>query len=407
MRRILLNLTMAMESLQNFKLRSALAIMGVFLGTVSLIVVSNLSSSLIKKTELEAAKLGQDLIIVRSGQVLKHATGIRLLSEATTLKPADAVALLAGSRFLKDVSPSSNKTFNLRSGQLILNSILVNGITPNFEAVRNFHAVQGRFIAEADDSNSRRVVLLGTKVVQKLFGDKDPFGKTILIQRVPFEVIGVMEEKGADLSGLDQDNQVFIPLNTFLKRLVNRDFISAVYVTAMGGQVIDAAAEEMKNILRKRHKIKPGQRDDFTIIDLKDVMALKAQAMNAVNVLGAIAATISFLIGSLGILSIMILMVSERRLEIGIRRAVGSKRRDIVFQFLMESSFISFAGAAVGVVAGVIISLSALTFFDLPVTISPAGFVFSFFASLAVGMTGGIYPAQKALTIQPVDVIRA
>jgi putative ABC transport system permease protein len=407
MKRVFLNLKIAVRSLLNFKLRTALAILGVFLGTFSLIVVSNLSDSLMIKTEKEAESFGKNLLIVRSGVVRKMGTSTRLLSEATTLTIEDAQAVVLGSRFISDVSASGNKLFPVRYENTVLKSILVVGVPPNYPAIRNFPVAEGRFISPEDDRTLNKVAVIGTKVAERLFGKEDPIGKHVLISRVPCRVIGIMQEKGVDISGVDQDNQIFVPLNTYLRRFVNKDYINSISVQVTDEQFLLPARTQIEEILRLRHKIKNSQNDDFTVIDLKDVMALKTQAMSMIKVLGRVSAVVSFLIGGLGILSIMILIVNERKLEIGIRRAVGSRKRDIVLQFLLEASFISFSGGTVGVLLSSVASILIFWFAKLPFTLSPAGHLISFLASITVGILAGIYPSQKAIRIQPVDVIRA
>jgi putative ABC transport system permease protein len=406
MKRIILNLKIAVRSLLNFKLRTALAILGVFLGTFSLIVVSNLSDSLTIKTEKEAENFGKNLLIVRSGVVRKMGTSTRLLSEATTLTLGDAQSVVHGSRFISDVSPSGNKLFPVRYENTVLKSVLVVGVPPNYPKIRNFPVGEGRFISLDDDRTLSKVAVLGTKVAERLFGNEDPVGKHILIWRVPCMVIGIMQEKGVDVSGVDQDNQIFVPLNTYLRRFVNIDYINTISVQVTDEQFLPAAKSQIEEILRVRHKIQSNQNDDFTVIDLKDVMALKTQAMSMIKVLGRVSAVVSFLIGGLGILSIMILIVNERKLEIGIRRAVGSRKRDIVLQFLLEASFISFIGGTVGVLLSSFASILIFWFSNLPFMVSPAAHLFSFLASITVGILAGIYPSRKAIRIQPVDVIR-
>jgi putative ABC transport system permease protein len=407
MKRTFLNLKIAMRSLLNFKLRTALAILGVFLGTFSLIVVSNLSDSLTKKTEKETEKLGKNLLIIRSGVIRRFGTVTRLLSEATTLTVEDSEAILQSSPYIKAVSPSGNKTFPVRYGDISLKSILVIGVTPNYTEVRNFNVEEGSFITEVDNKNLNRVAVLGKEVSKNLFGEINPIGQHILIWRVPCRVIGLMEEKGVDISGFNQDNQIFIPLNTFLRRFVNKDYINSISVQTVDEKYIPMVKTDIEDLLRKRHKIRGEQKDDFTVIDLKDVMALKTQAMSMVNILGKVAAAVSFFIGSIGILSIMILIVNERRVEIGIRRAVGSRKRDIILQFIIESAFISLSGGIIGVLVSFITTVIILTLSKLPFTISLTGLMTSFIASVGVGILAGIYPSKKATKIQPIDVIRA
>lgn len=407
MKRIALNLRIALRSLYSFKLRTALAILGVFLGTFSLILVSNLSASLSRKGEMEIEKLGKDMLVVRSGRVLRHGGSARLLSEATTLTLADSRAIAEGAPFVLDVSPSSYKNFPVRHGGVVLASILVAGVSSNYPELRNFHVKEGSFFTADDDQALKRVVVLGKKVADKLFGDESPIGRNIMIWRVPCQVIGIMEEKGVDLSNVDQDNQIFVPINTFMRRLANRSYINTIYVRSATAEAMGGAKEQIESILRKRHGIRGGKKDDFTVIDSKDVMALRRQATEMIAVLGRIAAGISFTIGAIGILSIMILIVNERRVEIGIRRAVGSRRRDIVIQFLVESSFISVMGGMAGVLLSVLVSAIVFQVSKLPFEISPAGLLVSFLASVFTGVLAGIYPSQRATGIQPVDIIRS
>lgn len=403
---IYLNFKIATGSLCGFRLRTLLAIFGVFLGTFSLIIVANLSKSLVKKTELEAEKLGKDIIVVRSGIVRRFGVRMRILSESTNLKIQDASAILDGTTSVIDVSPSSSRPFPVRYNGTSLSNIPVIGVMPNFTAIRNFNVEHGVFITDNDLKELNKVVVLGKAVARKLFGNEDPLGKHILIYRVPFQVIGVMEEKGVDVSGVDQDNQVFVPLSTFLRRLVNKDYINTIYVKLSPGGYNEIARAEIKGILRKRHNLKEGKEDDFTIIDMKDVMTLQTQAISLIKTLGRISAVISFLIGGIGILSIMILIVNERKIEIGIRRAVGATKRDIIIQFLMEASFISLTGG----IAGLLFSLPAsgviFNITGLPFSISITGIFFSTIASILIGILAGIYPSKKATTFEPLQVIR-
>jgi len=407
MKRTLLNLKIALGSLGNFKLRTALATLGVFFGTLSLVVVGNLSDSLALKTEQEIANLGNNLIIVVSGQIHRYGPNIPLISRSTNLTLGDAEAIAGSLPAAARVSPSGFKAFPVRRGNTVLKAIAVNGVTPDFSEVRNFEIAEGSPITEEDDRLQRKVALIGRTTAEKLFGEENPVGKTILIWRVPCQIIGVMAEKGADLAGNDQDNQLFIPLKTFLRNFVNRENVNIIYVQAASVEAINPLRGEIEALLRVRHGIRKDMKDDFGVFDLKEVTALKSQAMDLITVLGRIAAAASFLIGALGILSIMILIVNERRVEIGIRRAVGSRKRDIILQFLMESSFISVSGGAIGMAAGLLMSLAIARVLSYPASISVRGLLTAFAASVASGILAGIYPSLKATTIHPVDIIRS
>ncbi|HOG17297.1 MAG: Macrolide export ATP-binding/permease protein MacB [Syntrophaceae bacterium PtaU1.Bin231] len=407
MKRLALNLRIALRSLANFRLRTALAVLGVFFGTFSLIIVLNLSDSMAEKTEQETESLGKNLLIVRSGFARRYGANVQFMTTATNLTVEDARAVADGIPYVTGVCPTGYKNFPVRYEGTVLNSILVTGVPPNYEDIRNFRVQEGRFVTDEDSRNLRKVVVIGSGIAEKLFGEADPLGRTIMIWRVPCEVIGVMEAKGVDLSGVDQDNQLFVPLQTFLKNFVNREYVNTFYVQTVDTASLKPAKEAIEDLLRKRHRIAKGTRDDFAVIDLKDVMALKSKAMDLISILGKIAAAASFLIGGLGILSIMILIVSERRMEIGVRRAVGSRKRDIVFQFLMESAFISVSGGMIGVAAGVAVSLAVAAVLHYPARISLAGLTLSFLLSIASGVLAGLYPSVRATKIHPVDVLRS
>lgn len=404
--RLFINMKIAFRSLGNFKLRTALAMLGAFLGTFSLIVVSNLSESLSKKTEMEIAKLGENLLIVKSGIVRRLGTGTNLIGEATNLTIGDAAAIRQNSLFIEDVAPSANKLFPVRYGNTILSSVLVMGVTPGYTDIRNFKVQTGSFFTENDNLSISKVAVIGTKVADRLFGNENPLGKNILIYRVPCQIIGILEEKGVDISGFDQDNQIFVPLNTYLRTFVNKTFINNISVKIIDDKSISLAKAEITNILRSRHKITGAKKDDFSVIDLKDVVALSTQAMDMIKILGRVAALISFIIGGLGILSIMVLIVNERRTEIGIRRAIGARKRDIMLQFLMESSVISWCGGTAGLLLSVIASIIIFSIAELPMVISFKGLFITFVATSLIGVAAGIYPAKKAVQIQPVSIIR-
>ncbi len=403
---IYINFKIATGSLCGFRLRTLLALFGVFLGTFSLIIVANISKSLVKKTEIEAEKLGKDIIVVRSGIVKRFGVRMRILSESTNLKIQDANSILYETTSVIAASPSSSRPFPLRYNGTSLSNIPVIGVMPDFTTIRNFNVEHGVFITDNDVKELNKVVVLGKAIARKLFGDEDPLGRYILIYRVPFQVIGVMEEKGVDVSGVDQDNQVFVPLSTFLRRLVNKDYINTIYVKIRPGGYNEITKVEIRDILRKRHKLKEGKEDDFTIIDMKDVMTLQTQAISLIKTLGRISAVISFLIGGIGILSIMILIVNERKIEIGIRRAVGATKKDIIIQFLMEASFISLTGGLAGLLLSFPASGAIFNLTGLPFSISITGLFFSTIASIGIGILAGIYPSKKATTFEPLQVIR-
>ena len=407
MKRIVLNLKISLRSLASFKLRTALAVLGVFFGTFSLIIVSNLAGSLTLKTEQEIDNMGTNLIVVISGQLHRRGPNVPLASRAMTLTTGDAEAIGQSLPAVKQVSPSGFKAFPVRRENTVLKAVAVNGITANFSDIRNFPVAEGSPITEEDNRLQRKVALIGRITADKLFGSENPLGKTILVWRVPCRVIGVMSEKGMDLVGNDQDNQIFVPLTTFLRNFTNRDNVNIIYVQAISGEAIEPLRVEIEALLRTPARDQKGSEGRLHRRRSKGVHRAQEPGDGPHHGPGRIAAGASFLIGALGILSIMTLIVNERRMEIGIRRAVGSRKRDIVLQFLMESSFISLSGGAIGVVAGLLMSLAIARILGYPASVSALGLLMAFAGSVASGILAGIYPSLKATTIHPVDIIRS
>ncbi|KJU87385.1 ABC-type antimicrobial peptide transport system, permease component [Candidatus Magnetobacterium bavaricum] len=404
LRNITLNLSIAARSFGSFKLRSALAVAGVVLGTLSLITVTNISASLRLQTLREVESFGKNLLIVRSGLMGMHANP-GALGESTSLTLADVRAIKNSTFYINNIAPSTSRNFPIRHLDTTITATLM-GVGSEFFQIRKLDLSDGQYFNPADDKELRRKVIIGAKVARRLFGDADPIGKYVYVYRVPCEVSGVLRPVGADAAGVDSDNVAYVPINTYLRRFVNKQYVSTIYIEAGDESSLSPLAEQLENLLRLRHNIKKGQRDDFTVINLKDVNDIKTQAIKLVKMLGLITSLVSFTISAVGILSIMILMVNERRMEIGIRRAVGSKKRDIMIQFLIESSFISFTGGVIGSVIGVALSLLVALVTGMPFVVSGTGVMIAFTASLCTGLFSGIYPSKKAIEIEPIYILR-
>lgn len=403
---ILLNLSIAVKSLRSFRVRSLLAMSGVLLGSLSLIIVYNISLSISQRTEAEIERLGKNMLIVRSGVVRRFGSSVRLFSDAATLTVEDSDAIQSGIEFVEVVSPVSSSTFPVRAGSKTLYDVLIVGTTPDYERIRNQLVQRGEMFSGESGESLERTIVVGKKIEDGLFDGKDPIGKYVLVYRAPCRIIGVLEEKGEDASGVDQDRQILMPIETFQRRFVNRTNINMILVRVSSESAQPYVKRQIQSLLRVRHHISDGDEDDFTVLSSRDLMELKEQAMRIVNVLGKIAALVSFAIGGIGILSIMVLIVNERHMEIGMRRAVGSRKRDIVMQFMMESAFISLAGSVAGLALGMIVTAAIYLFSSLPLAFSPVGVVLSFLASMLIGVGAGVYPARKAVRIQPIDIMR-
>ncbi|MCI4624598.1 MAG: ABC transporter permease [Candidatus Magnetoovum sp. WYHC-5] len=402
-RNIILNIKISIESFSNFKLRTALAVFGVVLGTLSLITVANVSDALSFKTEQEIAKLGKNLLIVKSD--IRH-FGPRVFSDSANLTIWDAIAIKDFVQGVQVTLPVANKTFPVRYKDVVLKSSLVMGVNQHFFNVRGLHLSEGSFFTKKEIDNSLKTVVIGSKVADTLFGTENPIGKYIYLYRAPFIVIGTLESIGVDLANVDQDNIIYVPLTTYLRRLVNDIKINLIYIQVVDNKAMPSVQQSIEKLLQIRHKIKKGLENDFSVVDLKDVTSLQTQAMTIVKTLGLITSCLSFVISSIGILSIMVLIVNERKVEIGIRRAVGSRKRDIVWQFLTESSFISLLGAIAGLIVGILLTAIISKLASIPFIISMQGIIVAFFASLITGILSGIYPSKKAIEIQPVQVLK-
>jgi putative ABC transport system permease protein len=252
-----------------------------------------------------------------------------------------------------------------------------------------------------------KVCVLGQSVAKRLFGTPDKaVGKLVYLYRASFRVVGVMEAKGRDLSGEDQDEYLLMPLTTYLRRVSNQTWVSGVYLRLSSDAGLDMVQRSATAIMRERHSLTDGEDDDFSTMSPKDTIKLQRQALDLMTTLGAITSSISFAVGGLGILSIMILVVRSRRVEIGIRRAVGGRRRDIVRQFLFESGLMAGVGGACGVGLTVVLVVAASSLAGLPLVIEPASLILTLVGSCLLGVLAGAYPAWQAANIQILDVLK-
>jgi putative ABC transport system permease protein len=265
----------------------------------------------------------------------------------------------------------------------------------------------GRFITWEDEKQRARVCVLGMKIAERLFGNPEQaLGQMVFIFRAGVRVIGVMELKGADIVGSDQDEQVFVPLSTFMRRFTNQDWITGVYLQLTDNQSYDAVKKTADSILRQRHHLGETEAVDFSLLTAKDTIQLQEQALQLVQTLGRLSSGISFAVGGLGILSLMVLLVRSRRMEIGVRRAVGARRLDIIRQFILESGLMAGAGGFVGVVSAAGLVLLIYKIGEMPVTYDPIFIIGPMVGSVLLGLLAGAYPAWQAAKIEVLDILR-
>ncbi len=402
-----LSLRIALASLAAHRLRTALAMLGVLFGAFVLTGVLHVTRAMVAKAEQETEKLGPNLVMAAAGQVrFRRSGGARVRELPATFTRADAPAPATQLPGRKNAAPFLSEPMALRVGGRKIPAQIV-ATTPAYPDVRSFHPEFGRFFTPRDLEAKTKVCVLGRTVAERLFGSPpSAVGRFVYLFRARVRVLGVMEAKGKDLSGTDQDEQVFVPLTTFMRRFSNRDFITGAYLSAAEAASLDAVVENAKTLLRRRHRIGPGEKSDFSVFTARQAMQVQRQALDLVWTLGVISSCISFAIGALGIASIMILLVRARRLEIGVRRAVGAKRRDIMRQFFLESALMSGAGGGGGVALALGLVSAVYGFGVFPPVYDLDIIAAALAGSVALGLAAGAWPAWQASRIQVLDALR-
>lgn len=397
-------LRIALQNLVVHKGRMILALLGILFAVMSLVAFGNISNGMKKKINNEISKFGKNLVIVRSGIVFATGRGTRQFAEAKTLKLRDVGMIKESIPGIKEAVPFFDRSYPARYGDKSLTVSIV-GTTDTVFKIRNIDLLMGTYFTREEDLKADKKAVVGYKVFDNLFQWEDPIGKYILVYRVPTEIIGVMEEKGTDFTGQDQDLQVYIPLNTFMRRYSNVDYLKGIYIQLEDGVSLTEMKTTLKNFIRKIHNMKPEQKDDFSVFTMEDIVKTQEQGIRLVSILTVIASTVSFLIGGLGIFAIMLLSISERKLEIGIRRVVGSKKRDIILQFLTESVIVALVGGIFGVLVGFIITLIVNYFGEFPFSLYLGNIGLSLLVSTVIGILAGIYPAMQGTKYEPISVL--
>ncbi|NUN65603.1 FtsX-like permease family protein [Pseudanabaena biceps] len=400
--------SMAAESLWNNRLRTALTMLGVIIGIAAVIAITSIGQGIQKSTESQLQALGTNSINVLTGSA--RAGGISQGGgSASTLTLEDAKAV-AQAPAVKLVSAYLQRNRQVSYGNQNTSTTII-GTDVNYSPIRNTFPTEGRYFDQEDIDNARSLAVLGSKVKSDLFGRANALGERIRIQGEQYEVIGIMETKGAS-GGFDQDDRLFIPLKNMSARQVGNNALQGVsvngfWVQALDESEIEAAQFQLTNLLRLRHKIYPPQPDDFRIVNQTDIVSAFTNIVGLLTLMVGAIAAISLIVGGIGIANIMLVSVVERTREIGVRKALGATRSAILNQFLTEAILVSGLGGVLGIGLGVAIAFGASTIFQFPFLVSIWAVLAGFGLSMIVGLVAGVIPARSAAKLDPIQALRS
>lgn len=393
---------MAWASLIANKMRSILTMLGIIIGVAAVIALVSIGNGVKQDIQNSISSLGSNLLMVMPGA--PRTPGVRpSQGSMKSLKVSDyqAISKLDGVKAASPYTANSYVTIYQSKNW----TTTVSGVSSNFQDVNNWTMAEGRFISSKNVENRERIAVVGQTVVKNLFAGEDPVGKEIRVKNIPFRVIGVLNSKGNGTMGNDQDDVIFIPYTTAMERVEGVDYLRMVYVVASDDNGIDRLQSDIENLLRVRHSIKDTNLDDFNIQNMKSIMETMEQTTGTLTLfLGAVAA-ISLVVGGIGIMNIMLVSVTERTREIGIRKALGATYFVIVTQFLIEAVVISLMGGLIGIALGIGASKLIGLASGMSTVISVPTIVLSFAFSMAIGLVFGIYPARKAAKLNPIDAL--
>jgi putative ABC transport system permease protein len=405
--KLLSSLKVALRALQINKMRSFLTMLGIIIGVGAVIIMVAIGSGASEMIAQQIASMGSNLLIVIPGATT--AGGARMgFGSVSTLTSDDAKAIKEECSAVKAVAPIWGGVTQVVYGNQNWNTG-VNGTTADFFEIREWPIASGRSFNEQEITGAVKVAVVGQSVVENLFGSANPLGQVIRIKKVPFTVIGVLSSKGQSARGDDQDDVVYIPLTTSQKKVFGSalpNTVRIILVQARDIEVMADAEKQVNNLLNQRHRTQRGQLPDFTVRNLTEIMATAEQSAKVMTLLLGSIALVSLLVGGIGIMNIMMVSVTERTREIGIRMAVGARGIDILFQFLTESVVLSLVGGLIGIGIGVLGAKVTAMFSGWNVLISYWALLISFTFAAAVGIFFGFYPAHKASRLNPIDALR-
>jgi putative ABC transport system permease protein len=398
------SIAIALRALLANKLRSILTMLGIIIGVGAVIAMVSIGMGVREKVQSSIASLGSNMLIVMPGAASSQ--GVRSASGSSiTLSAEDAEYIKKTVQGIDYVAPSVSRQYQIIAGNQNWTTT-VYGITPEYMAIKSLTVGSGSFVSGQDIKSRNRVAVLGATVAESLFGEMNPTGQSIRINNTPYQVIGILDSKGQSSMGQDQDDIVLVPLTTAQERLLGITYLNSISIQVSTLEGMDQAQEQITSLLRQRHKISGTKEDDFTVRNLTSIMQMMTETTGTITLfLGCIGA-ISLLVGGIGIMNIMMVSVTERTREIGIRKALGARYRDIMLQFLIEAVFIGVLGGVFGVGLGIAAAAAISAFGSLNTVISALSILVPFGVSIAVGLFFGIYPARKAALLDPIEALR-
>ena len=408
MRLLLITIRIALRALRRNIMRSLLTTLGIIIGVAAVIAMVSIGQGASVSVQEQIARMGNNMLIILPGTTTQG--GIRSgLGGASTLTANDAKAIQ------RECTAVGAVTYMRRQVQQVVAgnqnwSTAITGVTPEYQIVRDWPVAAGRFLNKQEEESTATSAVLGQTAVQNLFGPgQNPVDQMIRINNMPFRVVGVLTAKGQSTQGQDQDDAVFIPFSTAERKVLGTRILGSVgsiMVSAVSPEAIPESQRQITNLLRERHRIRRGQNDDFTIRNLADIAATAESTSQVMNILLASVASVSLLVGGIGIMNIMLVSVTERTREIGIRMAVGAKSRHILTQFLLEAVVLSSIGGVVGAVLGVVGAKLVSALANWPTIVPPDAMALAITFSAAVGIFFGFYPARKAARLDPIQALR-
>jgi len=399
--RFLAPFKLAARALRRNKMRSLLTMLGVIIGVGSVIASVSITTGASKQVEDKVASLGQNVVTVFSGSF--SSSGSRSgWGNAPTLTVEDAIAIKNEVANVVAVSPEVRDRMQILANGLNWNTA-IQGESPDYPQIRDWDVADGAMFTEADVRSIAKVAVIGKTVLDQLFPNSDPIGQTLIVRNIPFKIVGVLESKGFNLFGQDQDDVVIIPYTSHMRRITKRTFVSSIMVQAASKDAITQVQEDINTLMRDRHK---SAEPDFTVRTQLELMAMATSTTRIMSVLLAAIASVSLIVGGIGIMNIMLVSVTERTREIGIRMAVGARSRDILIQFLIEAVTLSAAGGIIGIALGMTAAKITSHFTGWP-TLTPFAWIgIACVSSAAIGIVSGFYPAWKASRLDPIEALR-